>query len=75
MQLITKNHLNIVLQSIKQLLSLKADKSELATKIDRSEIATDDDALDVLVYMKYVDPVSTLDNSIYTNSHGEIYTL
>lgn len=66
MSLVTKNQLNMVLQSIKGLLS---------SKFDRSNVATDDDALEFLVDMKYVEPVAASDNSIFTNSRGEIYTL
>ena len=42
MSLITKDHLSLTLQTIKSLLSFKADKTELDTKIDRSEIEEDD---------------------------------
>ena len=66
MSLVTKNQLNIVLQSIIGLLS---------SKFDRSNVATDDDVLEFLVDMKYVEPVASSDNSIFTNSRGEIYTL
>ena len=66
MSLVTKNQLSIVLQSITNLLSFKFDKSN---------VATDDDALDLLTEMKYVEPVAASDNSIYTNSRGEIYIL
>ena len=75
MSLTTKNHLNIVIQTFKKLLSFKADKSEVATKIDRSEIATDDDIMDVLTEMNYIEPISASDGSIYTNKDGEIYIL
>lgn len=66
MSLVTKNQLNMVLQSIKGLLS---------SKFDKSNVATDDDVLEFLVDMKYVEPVAASDNSIFTNSRGEIYTL
>lgn len=66
MSLVTKGQLNIVLQSIIGLLS---------SKFDRSNVATDDDVLEFLVDMEYVEPVAASDNSIFTNSRGEIYTL
>lgn len=75
MSLTTKNHLKIVVQTFKKLLSFKADKTEVVTKIDRSEIATDDDIMDVLAEMNYIEPIVALDGSIYTNSNGDIYIL
>jgi hypothetical protein len=62
MSLISKEQLGLVLQSISKILS-------------QTKIATDDDALDVLISIGVVDPVVSIDNSIYTNSRGEIYTL
>ena len=75
MSLTTKDHLSLVLQTFKKLLSFKADKSEVETKIDKNQIATDDDILDALTEASYINPISASDGSIYTNKNGEIYTL
>jgi len=74
MSLISKENLNIVLQSIKKLLSLKADKSELATKIDRSEIE-EIDAIEIVTELELVSPVAAEDGSIYTDENGVLYSL
>jgi hypothetical protein len=85
MSLITKEHLSLVLQSVKMLLSrkadkselvLKADKSELATKVDRSEMPDEFDALEIVAEMELIEPpVVADDGSIYTDENGDIYTL
>jgi len=74
MSLTTKEHLSLVLQTIKKLLSFKADKSDLATKIDRSEIE-EEDALAIVMNMGLVSLVSAEDGSIYTDENGVVYTL
>lgn len=74
MSLINKGHLSLTLQSIKKLLSLKADKSELDTKIDRSEIE-DDDALEIVVEAGLISPIASDDGSIYTDENGVLYSL
>jgi deoxyhypusine synthase len=76
MSLTTKNHLSLVLQTIKKLLSFKADKSELATKIDRSEVE-EEDAISVALTTDLIPsgiPLSE-DGSIYTDENGVIYIL
>lgn len=72
MSLITKNHLNFVLQTIKTLLSFKADKTELATKIDRSEL---ENSIELSAEMGLIEPVSADDGSIYTDENGVVYIL
>jgi hypothetical protein len=74
MSLITKQHLSTVLQVIKKLLSLKADKSELATKIDRSEIEPTV-AIELVAEMGLVSPTATDDGAIFTDENGNIYSL
>ena len=74
MSLTTKEHLSLVLQTIKKLLSFKADKSDLATKIDRSEIE-EEDALAIVTDMELVSPVAAEDGSIYTDENGVLYSL
>ena len=81
MSLITKDHLSLTLQTIKNLLSRKADKSEvelkadktdLETKIDRSEIP---DAVELATEMGLVSPVAAEDGAIYTDENGAMYSL
>lgn len=74
MSLISKSNLNIVLQTIKKLLSLKADKFELATKIDRSEIE-EIDAIEIVTELGLVSPVAAEDGSVYTDENGDMYSL
>ena len=74
MSLITKDQKNIVLQTIKKLLSFKADKSELATKIDRSEIE-EEDAVTIATELNLVSPVAADDGAIYTDENGVLYSL
>lgn len=75
MSLITKEHLSLVLQSIKALLSFKADKSELAKKVDRNELPDEFDALEIAAEMNLIEPIAADDGSIYTDKNGNIYTL
>ena len=70
MSLITKEHLNLALQSIKNLIAKKLDKSDL-----QAEIATDDDVLDLLIECEVVDPLVDSNGMIFTNNKNEIYTL
>ena len=72
MSLITKQHLKLVLQTIKKLLSFKADKTEVVLK---NEVATDEDIIEFVSEMGIADPVTTLDGSVYTNANGDIYVL
>lgn len=71
MSLITKQHLKLVLQSIKKLLSFKADKTEVVLK---NEIE-DEDAVELVVELGLVDPVAAEDGSIYTDENGVMYSL
>lgn len=72
MSLITKQHLKLVLQTIKKLLSFKADKTEVVLK---NEVATDEDIIKFVSEMGIADPVTTSDGSVYTNANGDIYVL
>lgn len=74
MSLITKSHLSMVLQTIKTLLSFKADKSELSAKIDRSEIE-DEDAIKIAAKLDLIKPIEADDGSIYTDENGNVYSL
>lgn len=71
MSLITKNHLSIVLQTIKKLLSFKADREEVVL---RSEIE-EQDALEILMDMNLVAPVTAADGSVYVDENGAMYSL
>lgn len=75
MALITKEHLSLTLQTLKKLLSFKADKTEVNNKIDKDKIATDDDILDLLLEIEFIIPASNNNNSIFINEKGEIYIL
>lgn len=74
MSLITKDHLSLTLQTLKTLLSFKADKSELAAKIDRSEIE-ESDALAIASDLNFVSPIAAEDGSVYTDENGALYSL
>ena len=71
----TENH-GIVLQTIKKLLSMKADKSEVATKVDKSEVE-EIDAIRLVMETNLIphDVPIAEDDSIYTDEKGVIYTL
>lgn len=65
MTLITKDHLSLILQSIKKLLSFKIDRSEVR-EVDAIQIATK---------TGLVSPTVAEDGSIYTDENGVLYTL
>ena len=65
MSLITKDHLSLILQSIKKLLSFKIDRSEVR------EI----DAIQIAMSTGLVSPTVAEDGSIYTDENGALYTL
>ena len=65
MTLITKDHLSLILQSIKKLLSFKIDRSEVR-EIDAIQIATN---------TGLISPAVAEDGSIYTDENGVLYTL
>lgn len=74
MSLITKDHLSLTLQTLKTLLSFKADKKDLALKIDRSEVE-EEDALELVAELELVTPVTAADGSIYTDENDALYSL
>lgn len=71
MSLITTSNLNILLQTIKKLLSFKADKSEV---VFRNEVE-EEDALELSVEMGLVSPTAAEDGAIYTDENGVLYAL
>lgn len=71
MSLTTKEHLSLVLQTIKKLLSFKADKTEVVLRNEVEE----EDAIQIAAKMGLVSPVAAEDGAIYTNENGDIYSL
>ena len=71
MSLITKNHLNMVLQTIKKLLSFKADKSEVVLKNEVEEI----DSIKLATKAGLVSPVAAEDDCLYIDENGNLYSL
>ena len=71
MSLITKDHLSLILQTIKKLLSFKADKSEVVLKSEVEEV----DAIELAAKMGLVSPAAAEDGSIYTDENGVLYSL
>ena len=71
MSLITKDHLSLTLQTIKKLLSFKADKSEVVL---RNEIE-DTDAIKLATKAGLVSPAAADDDCLYIDKNGNIYSL
>lgn len=71
MSLITKDHLSLILQTIKKLLSFKADKSEVVLRNEVEEV----DAIELAAKMGLVSPAAAEDGSIYTDENGVLYSL
>lgn len=65
MSLITKQHLNSVLQIIKKLLSFKIDRSEVR------EI----NAIEVLAETDIVQPVADENNTVFLDENNKVYVL
>lgn len=74
MSLISKDNLKIVLQTLKKLLSFKADKVDLELKLDRSEV-TEFKAVEIVKNTKLVEPAGAEDDAVYTDENGNVYTL
>lgn len=74
MSLVITEHLSLLMQVFKNLLSKKADKTELNMKIDRSEIE-EEDAVMIVAEMGLVSPTFADDGSIYTDENGALYSL
>ena len=71
MSLIAKDHLSLILQTIKKLLSFKADKSEVVL---RNEFE-DTDAIKLATKMGLVSPAAAEDDCLYIDKNGNIYSL
>lgn len=71
MALITKEHLSLTLQSIKKLLSFKANKDEVVLKSEIEE----SDAVELVAELDLVSPIAAEDGSIYTDENGDLYSL
>ena len=75
MSLITKEHSSLVLQSLKKLLSFKADKEEVQPVLDSFSILTDDYALELSIENEFIEPLCAVDGTIYTAANGDVYVL
>lgn len=71
MSLITKEHLSIVLQIIKKLLSFKANKDEVVLRNEIEEI----DAVEIAIKAELISPVAAEDGAIYIDENGNAYSL
>lgn len=71
MSLITKDHLSLVLQTIKKLLSFKAEREEVVLRSEIEEI----DAIKIVSDLNLVSPIAAEDGSIYTDENGALYSL
>ena len=71
MSLITKDHLSLVLQTIKKLLSFKAEREEVVLRSEIEEI----DAIKIVSDLNLVSPAAAEDGSIYTDENGALYSL
>jgi hypothetical protein len=65
MSLITKEHLSLLLQTIRKLLTFKVDKSEV----------TEANAIAIAVDAGLVNPATDENGSIYTDENGAMYSL
>lgn len=70
-KLITKHQLSLVITSIKKLLSFKADKTEVVLKNEVKET----DAIELVIKMGLVSPVTAEDGAIYTDENDVVYSL
>ena len=82
MSLTTKNQLQITIQTIKKLLSFKADKTEvieakaeISNKVDKRDLPDADHAIELAMECGLIDPVLSSDGFIYADENGAIYTL
>lgn len=86
MSLTTKNQLQITIQTIKKLLSFKADKTEflaakaeikaeISNKVDKRDLPDADHAIELAMECGLINPVLSSDGFIYADENGAIYTL
>ena len=75
MSLTIKNQLQITIQTIKKLLSFKADKTEVATKVDRSELPDADYAIELATECGLITPIASNDNFLFIDNNDAIYIL
>ena len=75
MSLTTKNQLQITIQTIKKLLSFKADKIEVATKVDRSELPDADHAIELATECGLITPIASNNNFLFIDNNDAIYIL
>ena len=65
MSMTTKQHLNLILQAMKKLLSFKIDRSEVR------EI----NAIEVLAETDIVQPVADENNTVFLDENNKVYVL
>lgn len=86
MSLTTKNQLQIMIQTIKKLLSFKADKTEvdnkfltikkeISNKIDKSELPDENYALELATECGLITPIASNDNFLFIDNNDAIYIL
>ena len=86
MSLTTKNQLQITIQTIKKLLSFKADKAEvdnkflatkkeIANKVDKRDLPDADHAIELATECGLITPIASNDNFLFIDNNDAIYIL
>lgn len=82
MSLTTKNQLQITIQTIKKLLSFKADKvevieakTEIANKVDKRDLPDADHAIELATECGLITPIASNDNFLFIDNNDAIYIL
>ncbi len=68
MSLITKEHLSLAIQAMKNMVA-----NEIEDKVPAS--ATDEDMLQLLSEMDIVQPLANANNSVYVDANNKVYVL
>jgi preprotein translocase subunit Sec63 len=66
---ITTKHLSLAIQSLKKLLSFKADKTEV---VFRNELVTDESQIEMLIKADMLPAVYNIDGKILTDENENI---
>ena len=82
MSLTTKNQLQITIQTIKKLLSFKADKTEIieakaeiANKVDKHDLPNAEHAIKLATECGLITPIASNDNFLFIDNNDVIYIL
>lgn len=86
MSLTTKNQLQITIQTIKKLLSFKADKAEvdnkflatkkeIANKVDKRDLPDADHAIELATECGLITPIASNNNFLFIDNNDAIYIL